>query len=92
MLGFLGLMSGMLVLTAGVSYWISWDIQPQNERLSFAKTVYGDLADLIAKWQSRAANDGSRSPTATPDRDARSQIRQSLEALPQSASPVLSQP
>jgi hypothetical protein len=80
MIGFVVMMSGMLVLAAAVSYWISWDMKSQDERLSFVKTVYGDLAFLVAKWRNRAAN----------DRAARSQVRQSVEETVRSASPALS--
>jgi hypothetical protein len=62
MLGFLGLMSGMLGVTAAVSYWISWDIQPNGEKLSFTKTVYGDLADLTEKLRRSVGRAGSHSP------------------------------
>jgi hypothetical protein len=73
--------SGMVALTAAVSYWISWDMQPENERNSFARTVSDDLLALIAKWRNSAGNAGSRSPAATrPDWAAQSQTRQPLEA------------
>ena len=70
MLGLLGMLSGMLALTAVVSYWISWDIQPVNERNSFARTVSDDLVALIAKWRSSAGSARSRSPVARPNRAA----------------------
>jgi hypothetical protein len=90
MLGFLVMMSGMVALATAVSYWISWDMQPQDERLSFTKTVWGDLADLIAKWRMGAANVGSRSPAARPDRAASSRTPHSSEASARLARPAFS--
>jgi hypothetical protein len=89
MLGFLGMLSGMLALTAVLSYWISWDMQPEAERNSFARTVSDDLTALIAKWRNSAGSAGSRSPAARPDRAARSPTRQALGAPARSAGSAL---
>jgi hypothetical protein len=75
MLGLLGMLSGMLAVTAVISYWISWDMQPQDGRPSFTGTVYSDLVKLFAKWRSSSGRAGSRS-TATADQVSNSVTRQ----------------
>jgi hypothetical protein len=90
MLGFLVMMSGMLALAAVVFYWISWDMQPQGERLSFMKTVYLDLVDLLAAWRNSIAKTGSRSQAPTADRAASSRTPHSSEASARLARPAFS--
>jgi hypothetical protein len=69
-------MSGMLVLTAAVSYWISWDMQVQGERLSFARTARKDLVILFAKWRRSVGHRASESRATTPDRVSNSATEQ----------------
>ena len=89
MLGFLVLMSGMLVLTAAVSYWISWDIQPNGDKLSFARTVYGDFADLTAKLRRSVGRTGSRLPVSASGQVSSSAMQPAQQTV-RLASPALS--
>ena len=89
MFGFLVMMSGMLALATAVFYWISWDMQPRDERRSFTRTVYSDLVDLIAKWR-RADSRPGQSRSATPEQVSNSATQQA--ELPVAlTSPALSQ-
>jgi len=88
MFGFLVMMSGMMALAAAVSYWISWDMQSRDQRSSFARTVYSDLLDLIAKWRGSGGR-AMRSPSAIPEQVSNAATQQAQLAVPL-ASPALS--
>jgi hypothetical protein len=78
MLGFIAMMFAFLVVASAITYWISWDLQPNGTRLSFAMKVATDLVDLLAKCRDSIQNAGSES-VAKSGRAAHASRRQSVE-------------
>ena len=68
MLGLLMMLSGLLTVACGVSYWISWDMQHKECRTSFGRKVSNDLLDLLRKYSVPVRNVESQSASISPDR------------------------
>jgi hypothetical protein len=49
MVGFLGLMLALAVLTCLFTYWISWDIQHQQTRPAFTTKLWHDAVRLAGR-------------------------------------------
>lgn len=65
MIGFLGLMTVLLSLIAVISYWISWDLQPSQNRPTFMAKVRLDLAELLSRYAGSGKSTAMHSPPVT---------------------------
>jgi hypothetical protein len=80
MLGVLAMLFVFLTLISLISYWISWDMQHSEKRLSFAVKVRNDVMRLFGKSRSSVPNAGLRSFRERPVRVAPVAHRQAQHA------------
>jgi hypothetical protein len=60
MLGLCGMIVVQLTLIGLMSYWISWDMQHQDERPLFMKQVGNDFVRLFRRLRGSVPNPGAR--------------------------------
>lgn len=78
MFGFLGLMTVLLSLIGVISYWISWDLLPKDQRPAFMTKVRQDFADLVSRYVRSARPAGLISTTLNATREPVADNRESL--------------
>ena len=84
MFGLIGLLIVLWGLISLVSCWISWDLQHQRNRVSFATKVRSDLVNLFKKGRDLVRNSGLQTGVVASPRVSRTSPRRSSMAVPQS--------
>jgi len=60
MFGFVGFMAVLVAPIFMISYWISWDLQDQRYRSSFATTAWRDFVALVERCLAAVRNGQSQ--------------------------------